>query len=34
VLLGLIVERASGMDLADVMHKRIFKPLGMTHTLM
>ena len=34
VLLGLIVERASGMDLADFMHKRIFKPLGMQHTLM
>jgi len=34
VLLGLIVERASGMDLADFMSTRIFKPLGMTHTLM
>lgn len=34
VLLGLIVERASGMDLAAFMHKRIFQPLGMTHTLM
>lgn len=34
VLLGLIVEHASGMDLADFMHERIFKPLGMTHTLM
>ena len=34
VLLGLIVERASGMDLADFMRKRIFKPLGMAHTLM
>ena len=34
VLLGLIVERASGMDLADFMQKRIFKPLGMEHTLM
>ena len=34
VLLGLIVERASGMDLADFMKKRIFQPLGMDHTLM
>ncbi|MGH8184109.1 MAG: serine hydrolase domain-containing protein [Rhodanobacteraceae bacterium] len=34
VLLGLIVQRASGMDLADFMRQRIFKPLGMDHTLM
>jgi CubicO group peptidase (beta-lactamase class C family) len=34
VLLGLIVERASGMDLADFMKQRIFQPLGMNHTLM
>ncbi|HET9819780.1 MAG TPA: serine hydrolase domain-containing protein, partial [Rhodanobacteraceae bacterium] len=34
VLLGLIVERASGMDLADFMKRRIFEPLGMGHTLM
>jgi len=34
VLLGLIVERASGMGLADFMNKRIFQPLGMEHTLM
>jgi CubicO group peptidase (beta-lactamase class C family) len=34
VLLGLVVERASGMDLADFMKKRIFQPLGMDHTLM
>jgi CubicO group peptidase (beta-lactamase class C family) len=34
VLLGLIVERASGMDLADFMKQRIFRPLGMDHTLM
>jgi CubicO group peptidase (beta-lactamase class C family) len=34
VLLGLIVERASRMDLADFMSKRIFRPLGMEHTLM
>ncbi|HEX2519867.1 MAG TPA: serine hydrolase domain-containing protein [Castellaniella sp.] len=34
VLLGLIVERASGMDLADFMRQRIFQPLGMQHTLL
>ncbi|HEX7915351.1 serine hydrolase domain-containing protein [Rudaea sp.] len=34
VLLGLIVERASGTGLADFMKKRIFQPLGMEHTLM
>jgi CubicO group peptidase (beta-lactamase class C family) len=34
VLLGLIVERASGMDLADFMRRRIFAPLGMQHTLL
>lgn len=34
VLLGLIVEKVSGMDLAAFMHKRIFQPLGMTDTLM
>ena len=34
VLLGLIVQRVSGMDLADFMHQRIFKPLGMDHTLL
>jgi len=34
VLLGLVVERASGMGLADFMKKRIFQPLGMEHTLM
>jgi len=34
VLLGLIVQRISGMDLADFMRKRIFQPLGMEHTLM
>jgi CubicO group peptidase (beta-lactamase class C family) len=34
VLLGLIVERVSGMDLADFMKQRIFQPLGMDHTLM
>ena len=34
VLLGLIVQRISGMDLADFMKARIFQPLGMTHTLL
>ena len=34
VLLGLIVQRVSGMDLADFMQQRIFKPLGMTRTLL
>jgi CubicO group peptidase (beta-lactamase class C family) len=34
VLLGLIVQRISGMDLADFMKTRIFQPLGMEHTLM
>ena len=34
VLLGLIVQRVSGLDLADFMKERIFQPLGMEHTLM
>ncbi|HET7268666.1 MAG TPA: serine hydrolase domain-containing protein [Oleiagrimonas sp.] len=34
VLLGLIVQRASGMDLADFMKQRIFEPLGMHNTLL
>lgn len=34
VLLGLIIQRVSGMDLADFMKQRIFTPLGMNHTLM
>jgi len=34
VLLGLIVQRISGMDLAEFMKKRIFQPLGMENTLM
>src|SRR5262249_34703144 len=34
VLLGLIVQRVSGMDLADFMKQRIFQPLGMDHSLM
>ena len=34
VLLGLIAQRASRMDLADLMKQRIFKPLGMDLSLM
>jgi len=34
VLLGLIVQRVSGMDLADFMKQRIFQSLGMDHSLM
>ena len=34
VLLGLIVQRISGTDLAEFMKKRIFQPLGMENTLM
>jgi CubicO group peptidase (beta-lactamase class C family) len=34
VLLGLVVQRVSGTDLADFMKTHIFQPLGMEHTLM
>jgi CubicO group peptidase (beta-lactamase class C family) len=34
VLLGLIVERASGQRLPDFLRQRIFKPLHMDHTLL
>jgi len=34
VLLGLIVERASGQTLPDFLAKNIFLPLGMSHTLL
>jgi len=34
VLLGLIVERASGQRLPDFLRRRIFKPLHMDHTLL
>lgn len=34
VLLGLIVERASGQSLPDFLAKNIFQPLGMDHTLL
>jgi CubicO group peptidase (beta-lactamase class C family) len=34
VLLGLIVERASGMPLAEFIRTRIFAPEGMTSTVM
>ena len=33
VLLALVVERASGQTFADFLRTRIFKPLGMAHTL-
>jgi CubicO group peptidase (beta-lactamase class C family) len=32
ILLGIVVERVSGMPLADFAHRRIFGPLGMAHT--
>lgn len=31
-LAGLIVQRVSGMDYIDYVHKNIFEPLGMEHT--
>jgi CubicO group peptidase (beta-lactamase class C family) len=34
VLLGLIVEKASGMSFADFLRKSIFKPLHMNHTAL
>jgi len=34
VLLGLIVERASGQRLPEFLRRRIFKPLHMDHTLL
>ena len=34
VLLGLVVERASGEGLAAFLKQRIFDPLGMAHTLL
>lgn len=34
VLLGLIIERASGQALPDFLRQNIFQPLGMTHTLL
>lgn len=33
-LLSLIVERVSGMDFPDFMARRVFGPIGMTHTLV
>lgn len=34
VLLGLIVQRTSGMPFPRFLHERVFGPLAMTHTLM
>ncbi|KLD62722.1 serine hydrolase domain-containing protein [Dyella japonica] len=34
VLLGLVVERASGQPLPDFLAQNIFQPLGMRHTLL
>ena len=34
VLLGLVVEKASGMTLQDFLARRIFQPLHMDHTLL
>lgn len=34
LLLGLIVERLTGKKLGEVMEERIFKPLGMTSTML
>jgi CubicO group peptidase (beta-lactamase class C family) len=33
VLLALIVERAAGLDFASFLRERIFRPLGMRHTV-
>lgn len=34
VLLGLVIEKASGMSLQDFLQRRIFAPLRMDHTLL
>ncbi len=33
VLLGIVVEKKSGMSFGDFLHERIFQPLGMNHTV-
>lgn len=33
-ILGGVIEKATGEKLADYMQKRLFKPLGMTHTAL
>ncbi|MBX3434232.1 MAG: beta-lactamase family protein, partial [Pirellulales bacterium] len=33
-LLGLVIEKVDGRPLAAAMHERLFKPLGMTNTLL
>jgi D-alanyl-D-alanine carboxypeptidase len=32
VVLGLVIEKLTGMSLSDAFEKRVFKPLGMAHT--
>lgn len=33
VLLGMIIERVTGENIADVFQKRLFEPLGMSHSV-
>ena len=32
ILLGLVIEKVTGMSAPEAFHERIFKPLGLTHT--